>query len=108
MTVEATPEPTSPDPHELAARLNRRLAQLDWPVVAEVDEEPRGEEFVRVRRMAAEGFYPDRAPSIRIGAASLARPHLVESILAELRTRGWDRTGERPNPRADVFWCAPA
>ncbi|MCI4340558.1 MAG: hypothetical protein L3J73_04760 [Thermoplasmata archaeon] len=108
MTVDSPPTTAERDPHALAARLNRRLAQLDWPIVAEVDRDASGPEYLRIHRTSSEAAYTEGDGSMRVGVASLARPHALESILEELRARGWNRGGERPAPRADVFWCAPA
>jgi len=103
----AVVETAEPDLHDLAARINVRLAQLGWPVVAEVETAPDGSERLLLRRTSTDD--PDRGTApMRVGATSLGRSNLLESILSELRARGWNRPGSRPAPRADVLWCAPA
>jgi hypothetical protein len=108
MASEAPSADHGPDPQEAAATINRRIAQLDWPVVAEVETDASGGEIVSLHRVAPDGFSRTSTPPLRIGSASLGRPNLVESILEELRARGWNRSGRRSAPRADVLWCAPA
>jgi hypothetical protein len=96
------------DAHEVAAHVNRRLAQLSWRVVAEVETDSRGADRLVLRPFAQDGAVVSAAPALRVGHASLSRDNAIESILAELGARGWARSGERPSPRADVLWCAPA
>jgi hypothetical protein len=96
------------DAHEVAARLNRTLAQLGWAVSAEIESGSKEPDQLVLRRVASnDEVGPDTTP-LRVGHGSLGRPNLIDSVLAELRARGWNRLGERPAPRADVLWCAPA
>ena len=96
-----------PGLYELSAQLNLRLLQLGWPVVAEVEHGAPGDELLVVRLTSAAAA-PSGVPPLRVSAASLPRPHLIDSILQELRARHWDRAGAHPEPRANTVWCAPA
>lgn len=96
------------DAYELAARVNVRLAQLAWKVLAEVETDAQGFDRLTLRPVAEHGSVEPTAPTLRVGHSSIARANVIESILVELRARGWNRAGERPSPRADVLWCAPA
>jgi hypothetical protein len=88
--------------------MNVRLAQLGWPVLAEVEAGPRDAERLVLRLYSADGGGATDHSPFRVEADSLARPNLIDSILAELRARGWDGTQAGTLPRADVPWCAPA
>jgi hypothetical protein len=96
------------DAHELAARLNRTLGQLGWAVVAEIEPDSEGADQLVLRRLSPADDVESATGPLRVGHGSLVRANLIESVLAELRARGWNRLGGRPVPRADVFWCAPA
>ena len=94
-------------PRELAADLNLRLAQLGWPVYAKLVADPQGREDLIVRPYDTDRPAAPGATTLHVGAASLGRPGLVDALLSEIRSRGWDRlppTSGRPN---DVLWCAP-
>jgi len=96
------------DVHELAARVNLRMAQLAWRVVANVERDPNGPERLVLRPTREDGSVDPAARPFSIGPTSLGRPNALEAILSELRARGWNRLGERASARADVLWCAPA
>ncbi|MCI4361209.1 MAG: hypothetical protein L3J91_05850 [Thermoplasmata archaeon] len=104
----AATAPSEPDVHELAARINLRLAQLGWPVLAEVETETHGTERLAVHPSSASEASAGPTPTFRVGPALLSRPNLVDAIVAEVRSRGWNRGGIRSAPRADVLWCTPA
>ncbi len=92
----------------IASQLNARFGELGWPVLASVETTDGGDERLVVTRTRSAGGSAIPAASLRVAAASLERTNLVESVLLELQSCGWNRAGEPSAPRGDVVWCAPA
>ena len=109
MSGEPYPQdPSGPDPEELAAEVNLRLAQLDWPVVAGVETDVEDREVLVLRRVSSDMSGDAPTHRIRVGSATMARSDVVQAVLDELRARGWDHGTPRSAARSDVLWCAPA
>ena len=91
---------------ETVAELNRRMAQLDWPAVAEAESDAEGAEWIVVRPMPQGGTLP----SVRWAAPLEPTGDAVERIVHELRSHGW---GDRPaghrsdGPFRGALWCVP-
>lgn len=104
MTAPDLPQSAAPqDVEGVAADLNLRFAQLDWPVVAEARSGPGGRPLLLVRLTSGTSVAP-----LRVGPDLLARANLVPAVLEEVRARGWTSPAPHPTARADLLWCAPA
>ena len=105
-------EPAFPAPaasaEAIAREANRRIGELGWRVVVQVDRDGRGEERLALRRVRTPGLPPDSTdPGVPVTVRSTSS-ETVADLFAAIRARGWDLDGATPLRLArSSIWCEP-